>query len=69
MEKTTTKQLHHNPILGGLAAHDQNKINNLIQNRHRHTNKIEMMITIRHYGVVHVSQVSKTQSKDLYIIF
>jgi len=60
MEKTTTRQLHHNPILGGLASPDQNKTNNLIQNRHRHTNKADMMIPIRHYGVVHASQVSKT---------
>ena len=59
MEKGTIKQLHHNFRTGGLAAHDQSKTRNPIQDRHIYTNKVGMMVTIHPHSVVHASQLLK----------
>ena len=48
------------PRLGGLAAYDQSKTKNPIQNSHKHTNKAGTMITICPHGVVPGSQLSKS---------
>ena len=43
------------PRLGGLVIHDQRKTSNLIQNRHRHTDKTGTMIMIHPHSIVRVS--------------
>ena len=45
--------------IGELAAHDQSKTSNPIQNKHKHTNKAGTLIKIRPLGIVHASQLSK----------
>lgn len=53
----TIGQSHHKFRLRELVAHGQNLLRNSILNKHKHTNKVGMMIMIYPHGVSHSSKL------------